>query len=54
VDCSPVGEGFTLSRGERAGVRGNGEKYLLAYRTNPGIVELGESSGTAGGFPECS
>jgi hypothetical protein len=46
VDCSPVGERFTLSRGERAGVRG------LTFRTNPGIVELGESSGTAGGFPE--
>jgi hypothetical protein len=41
-------------RGERAGVRGNGAKSLLAYRTNPRIVELGESSGIARGFPECS
>jgi hypothetical protein len=54
VDYFPIGEGFTLSRGERAGVRGNGAKSLLAYRTNPRIVELGESSGTARGFPECS
>jgi hypothetical protein len=53
VDYSPIGEGFTLSRGERAGVRGNGAKSLLAYRTNPRIVEFGESSGTARGFPEC-
>ena len=35
---------------ERIKVRGNGVKYHLAYRTNPGTVELEESSGAAGGF----
>src|SRR6266516_3136473 len=28
MDCSPGGAGFTLSPRERAGVRGNGAKYL--------------------------
>src|SRR5216117_975392 len=52
VDCSAVGADFTLSPRERAGVRGNGAKPHPARRTNPGIVELGESSGRAGGFPK--
>ena len=37
---------------ERARVRGNGANYLPAYQTIPGTVELGESSGRAGGFPK--
>src|SRR6266571_4229852 len=50
LDCSPGREEFTLSPRERAGVRGNGAKYHPSYRTNPGIVELGESCSRAGGF----
>src|SRR5437667_12113782 len=34
----------------RERVRGNGAAYHPAYRTVPGNVELGESSGRAGGF----
>ena len=37
---------------ERARVRGNGANYHPAYQTIPGTVELGESSGRAGGFPK--
>ena len=51
VDCSPASEGFTLFPRERAGVRGNGAKYPPACRTNPGMVELDESSDRAGDFP---
>src|SRR5438876_10068961 len=39
-----------LSLRERIKVRGNGVKYILAYRNIPGTVELDESSGGAGGF----
>ena len=35
---------------ERVRVRANGANYPLAYQTIPGTVELGESSGIAGGF----
>src|SRR6266550_1662971 len=42
----------SLSLRERARVRGNGANYHPAYQTIPGTVELGESSGRAGGFPE--
>src|SRR6266581_6478728 len=40
----------SLSLGERVGVRGKGAAYHPAYRTTRGSVELGESSGKAGGF----
>ncbi len=40
----------SLSPRERARVRGNGAKYHPPCRTNPGLVELGESAGRAGGF----
>jgi len=33
-------------------MRGNGANDLLGRRTIPGAVELHESSGEAGGFPE--
>ena len=52
LDCSAGGADFTRSPRERAGVRGNGAKSHPVRRTNPGIVELGESSGRAGGFPK--
>src|SRR5213595_3775797 len=42
----------SLSLRERARVRGNGANYHPAYQTIPGTVELGESSGRAGGFPK--
>jgi len=45
-------ERCSLSLRERARVRGNGANYHPAYRTIPGILELGESSGRAGGFPK--
>ena len=41
----------SLSLRERVRVRGNDAAYHPAYRTVPGDVELGESSGRAGGFP---
>ena len=50
VDCSPGRAGFTLSPRERAGVRGNGAKYVQRIGPIPEIVDLGESSGRAGGF----
>src|SRR5882724_12237204 len=37
----------SLSLRERVRVRGNSANYPLAYRTIPGTVELGESSGRA-------
>src|SRR6058998_704326 len=40
----------SLSLRERVRVRGNGANYQPAYRTTRGSVELGESSGKAGGF----
>jgi hypothetical protein len=42
----------SLSPRERVRVRGNGANYPLACRAIPRIVELGESSGKAGGFPK--
>ena len=42
----------SLSLRERVRVRGNGANSHPAYRTNPGTVELSESSGKAGGFPK--
>ena len=41
----------SLSLRERVRVRGNGAKYHLAYRSIPGTVEPGHSSGKAGRFP---
>jgi hypothetical protein len=41
----------SLSLEERARVRGNNASCLLSRPTNPGIVELLEFSGRAGGFP---
>ena len=35
---------------ERVRMRGNGVKFYPAFRTNPGIVELDESSSSAVGF----
>ena len=64
VNHSPRGEqsrslGFplrdarcSLSLRERVRVRGNGATYYPLYRTIPGRVGLGESSGRAGGFPK--
>jgi len=42
----------SLSRRERVMVRGTGANYRPACRTNPGTVELIESSGIAGGLPK--
>ena len=39
-----------LSLRERIKVRGNGANHNLAYRIIPGIVDLDESAGRAGGF----
>ena len=41
----------SLSLRERVRVRGNSANYYPAYQTIPGSVELGESSRSAGGFP---
>jgi len=41
----------SLSPRERARVRGNGAFSISILTTSPGTVELGESSGTAEGFP---
>ena len=40
----------SLSLRERVRVRGKGAAFHPLYRTIPGNVELGESSGGAGGF----
>src|ERR1043166_9110500 len=42
----------SLSLRERVRVRGDGANHPLSYRTIPGTVELGESSGRAGAFPK--
>src|SRR5438876_7021714 len=41
----------SLSLRERVRVRGNGANPPLAFRTIPATIELGESSGEAGGLP---
>ena len=43
--------GCSLSPWERVRVRGIGLPFDTATRTPPGIVELRDSSGRAGGFP---
>src|SRR5881396_3609405 len=49
----PLGDArCSLSLRERVRVRGNGAAFQPAYRTIPGAVELGGSSGGVGGLPK--
>ena len=52
LDFPLRGARCSLSLRERVRVRGNGANDPLGRRTSPGTVELDESSGEAGVFPE--